>query len=280
MIRQLHAAALFTTALCLWIASATAQAQNLPVRVSVSGNHATASIGLPHSPAAEFSIAFDDATGLTAASLGLSARTVSLGDAALLARLPDADLTQLSASFPVLISVAPPSNGGLSFNRTWNAEIHTHLLPYTAGSLLRVFKAEPGGVFRDITHDIQPGSVRARSSGGHFSEFLILTDLRSTASVIDGKFSHLRDFIAPLDAADRDVLDALADGAELAVAEERFADAIAQLDQLRAEVSARAGSSIDQQWRAQRDLVNAAGELLATANSLKFSIGFLRDYGL
>lgn len=280
MIRQLHAVALITTTVCLWLASAAAQAQNLPVRVTVSGNNANATIGLPHSPTAEFSIAFDDASGLTTGSLGLTARTVSLTDAALLARLPDANLTQLSANFPVLISVAPPSNGGLSFNRTWNAEIHTHLLPYTAGSLFRVFKAEPGGVFRDITHDIQPGSVRARSSGGHFSEFLILTDLRATTSVIDGKFDHLRSFLGPLDASDRAVLEALVDGAELAVADERFADAIAQLDQLRAEVSARAGTSIAQQWRAQRDLVNAAGELLSTANSLKFSIGYLRDYGL
>lgn len=280
MIHRFHTIALFTAALCLWVATSAVQAQNLPVRVTVSGNHANASIGLPHAPAAEFSIAFDDASGLTAASLGLSARTVSLTDAALLARLPDANLTQLSANFPLLISVAPPSHGGLAFNRTWNAEIHTHLLPYTAGSLFRVFKAEPGGVFRDITQDIQPGSVRARSSGGHFSEFLILTDLRPTGVVIGEKFAHLRAFTAPLSIADRDVLEALIDGAELAVAEERFADAIAQLDELRAETSARAGTSIPQHWRAQRDQVNAAGELMATANSLKFSVGYLRDYGL
>lgn len=280
MIRRFHTIALVTAALCLWVASSAVQAQNLPVRVTVSGNHANASIGLPHAPTAEFSIAFDDASGLTAASLGISARTVSLTDAALLARLPDANLTQLSANFPVLISVAPPSNGGLAFNRTWNAEIHTHLLPYTAGSLFRVFKAEPGGMFRDITHDIQPGSVRARSSGGHFSDFLILTDLRPTGAVIGEKFTHLRAFTTPLPTADRDVLEALIDGAELAVAEERFADAIAQLDELRAETSARAGTSIPQHWRAQRDLVNAAGELTSTANSLKFSIGYLRDYGL
>lgn len=261
-------------------AAATAQAQTLPVNVNVSGNQANATIGLPLAPMAEVSVTFDDASGLTSNSLGLSARIVDLTDPGLLARLPDADLTLLSADFPVLISIAPPANGGLTFNRTWNSEIHTHLLPYTAGSLYRVFKAEPGGAFRDITSDIQPGSVRARSGSGHFSELLILTDLRPTTSVIDGKFSHLRAYTSGLDASERAVLEPLIDGAELAVADGRFADAIAQLDQLRAEVSARAGAGIPQQWRAQRDLVNNAGELLTTANSLKFSIGYLRDYGL
>ncbi|MGH8031941.1 MAG: DUF6689 family protein [Luteimonas sp.] len=44
-------------------------------------------------------------------------------------------------------------------------------------------------------------------------------------------------------------------------------------------VAARAGITIPQQWRATRDRDNQAGELLAGATTLGFSIAYLRDYG-
>jgi hypothetical protein len=52
------------------------------------------------------------------------------------------------------------------------------------------------------------------------------------------------------------------------------------MDSFSARVSARAGSAIPDTWRAARDLHNSAGELLAGANTLVFSIGFKRDYGI
>jgi hypothetical protein len=45
-------------------------------------------------------------------------------------------------------------------------------------------------------------------------------------------------------------------------------------------VASRAGTQIPDVWRAARDKRNVAGELLSGANTLGFSIGFLRDYGI
>lgn len=265
----------------LWMAPlATVLAQPVPVSVSVSGNTALASIGLASRPLADLILSFDDASGLSAASLGISAELLSTSDASLLARLPDASLTSLPAALPLLITVEPPSLGGLSFRRTVSAEIHTHLLTYTAGSSFRVFKAPLGGAFRDITREVVAGSVRARSSSGAFSQFLILTDLRPTQSVIAQKITWLRNEIAALSTSQRSALGAHLDAAEHAVEDERWADSIAELDAFIAHVSTNAGDGIAAQWRALRDQHNSAGELLAGAATLKFSIGYLRDYAI
>ncbi len=256
-----------------------AAAQSLPVSVNVSGNVATARIGLSTAPLADLTLSFDDASNLSASSLGISAELVSLSDPNLLARLPDANLTTIPADFPVLITIEPPALAGLSFRRTVNVEIHTHLLTYTAGTPYRVFKAPLGGAFREITREVLPGSVRARTSTGSFSQFLILADLRSSRDTIAEKFGWLRGQTAALSATPRAALESRIDAAEAAVADDDFAEAIAQLDAFSAEVAAQAGTAIPQQWRALRDQHNVAGELLSGAATLKFSIGFLRDYG-
>jgi hypothetical protein len=51
------------------------------------------------------------------------------------------------------------------------------------------------------------------------------------------------------------------------------------MDSFSARVSTRAGTYIPDVWRAARDVNNSAGELLAGANTLVFSIGYLRDFG-
>lgn len=264
----------------LWIAPiATVLAQPVPVSVSVAGNSATASIGSGLLPLADLILSFDDASGLTAASLGISAELVSPNDPSFLARLPDPTFTSLPAALPLLISVEPPNLGGLSFRRTVAVEIHTHALTYTAGSPFRVFKAPLGGGFRDVTREVIAGSVRARSSSGAFSQFLILTDLRPSATVIAGKIAWLRNEISIVSKMHGSALGTHLDAAEKAVKDERWADAITELDAFSAYVSLHAGLGIPAQWRALRDQHNSAGELLAGAATLKFSIGYLRDYG-
>src|SRR3546814_18901939 len=51
------------------------------------------------------------------------------------------------------------------------------------GSDYRVLKAPIGGSFHDTTEEIAPGSVRARSRYGGFSQFLVVADLRPTGAV-------------------------------------------------------------------------------------------------
>jgi hypothetical protein len=256
-----------------------ASAQSLPVAVDVAGQTATVRVGPTFAPLARLTLTFDNASGLSASSLGISAHLVNLSDPLLLARLPSGGLAQLDGALPLLLTVEPPVAGGLSFARTVRVEVHTHALAYTAGSPYRLFKAPLGGAFVDITDEIAPGSVRARGTTGGFSQFLVLADLRAGRTVVDGKFARLRGVLATLSPVERGPLASLLDAAEHAVDNGDFAAATSLLDAFRERVSQRAGSAIAQTWQAGGALANPAGELLAGAATLKFSIGILRDYG-
>lgn len=267
---------LMLAALLLW--AGVAQAQVVPVATTVSGNVATVQVGTPTQPLAEVTLTFDDASGLSASSLGVSARLVDITDPALLSRL-SGSLLQPDSVFPLLITIEPPTTGGLAFHRTVRVEVHTHALTYTPGSSYRLFKAPLNGAFRDITDEVAPGSVRARGTTGGFSQFLVLTDLRETDSVIATKTAWLRNRIDVLPAAEQPAFDALLDGFQSALATGSYADAIAALDAFRARAADRAGTALADEWRATRDTDNQAGELMAGAATLKFSTAYLRDYG-
>jgi hypothetical protein len=263
----------------LWLSSSLALAQSLPVTISVNGNMAIVHVDLPtQQRLADVTLTFDDASGLSADSLGVTARLVDVTDPALLQRLPDSRLNRLDSAFPLMITVEPPAGGGLSFQRTVRLEVHTHALTYAAGSPLRLFKAPLNGTFRDITDSILPGSVRSRGTTDGFSQFLVLADLRSTSDVLVGKFARLQSLIARLPLTEAGPLQTSADSAQSAVSQGQYGTALAALDDLRARVAARAGIAIPEQWRASRDVDNVAGALLAQADTLAFSIGYLRDF--
>jgi hypothetical protein len=256
----------------------SARAQNLPVAVDVSGNIATIVVGDGADPLADVTLTFDDATGLSASSLGVSAKLVSLDDVLLLPRLPGV-LTQLDSALPLLITVEPPATGGLSFKRTVRVEVHTHALTYSVGSSYRLLKAPLGGSFRDITDEVAPGSVRARGTTGGFSQFLVLPDLRESDDVVAAKSAWLRGRIDLLPLTEQAAFDSLLDAADAAVEDARYADALTALDAIRARAAARAGTFLADQWRATRDVENHAGELIAGAATMKFSVAYLRDFG-
>jgi hypothetical protein len=273
LFRALLALALLAVATLGW-------AQPLPVTVEIAGNTAHVWIGLDSNPAAELILSFDDAFGLSAASLGISAELISVQDPNLLTRLPDPGLSSIPSAFPVLITIEPPVLGGLSFRRVVTVEMHTHLLQYSTGTPFRVFKAPLDGDFRDITREVLPGSVRARSGTGSFSQFLILADLRPSSMVIEEKLDWLHDQVATLAPNDSAALQSQLDAVEAALLDDRFADAFGLLDAFSEQVAAKAGVSIPEQWRATRDGDNTAGELLSGAATLKFSIAVLRNYGI
>lgn len=251
----------------------------LPVSVTASGNHAEVKIGNVLLPVADVSLDFDDASSLNTSSLGVTAQLVSVLDGALLSRLPDLNLTELTGALPLLLTIEPPANGGLRFRNTGRMEIHTHLLPYTTGSSLRVFKAPLLGRFRDVTEEIAKGSVRARTRYGGFSQFLILIDLRPTSLVIDEKIGWLRTRIAALPAGEGPAFTALLDQAEAAADARDFAAALSAIDAFSARAQERAGIYIPNEWRATKDTANHAGELIAGASTLRFSVAYLRDFG-
>lgn len=268
---------LATTALLL--ASSAAGAQSLPVSVSVAGNVATVQVGDPLTPIAEVTLTFDDATGLTASSLGLSAKLIDVSDPTLLARLPDPSLTRLDSALPLMITVEPPAGGGLSFRRSGRFELHTHALAYSLGSNYRVLKAPVGGKFRDTTEEIAQGSVRARSRYGGFSQFLVVSDLRQSGAVISEKIASLRTRVSTLPSAEQPAFTADLDAVESALAKSDYTNAITAVDLISQRALERDGHGLLDEWRATRDADNQVGELLAGAASLKFSIAYLRDYG-
>jgi hypothetical protein len=265
----------------LWLGlAATVRAQSLPVKVQASGNTATIEVSSPlGEPLADLTLTFDDAAGLTQAALGVSAQLVNLGDANLLARLPDPNLTTVDASLPLLVTIEPPSDGGLAFHRSVRVEVHTHALVYETGSAYRLFKAPLGGKFRDITDEVAPGSVRARGTTEGFSEFLVLTDLRETGQVVSQKIGWLRNRIDLLPLSEQGAFDAYLDSAEGAIGRQDYSNAIAAIDMIRARAAERAGTFIQDEWRATRDVENHAGALIAGAATLKYSVAYLRDYG-
>ena len=264
-------------ALALWSGFAFAQA--LPVSVGVSGNVATVRIGNGPVPLADVILTFDHAVGLTPAALGISANLVDINAAALLARLPNPGQVKMSSSLPLMVTIEPPATGGLVQRRVTHVEVHTHALAYTSGSTFRLFKAQLGGSFRDITGEVAPGSVRTRGTTPGWSQFIVVADLRPTGNVIIEKYAYLRTKMALLSATERAPLDVLLDASEDALAAGDFATASAKLEAFRARVSSRAGTAIPDVWRATRDVTNVAGELLAGADTLGFSIGYLRDFG-
>lgn len=257
----------------------TASAQTVPVAVNVSGNVATVQVGTPAHPLADLTITFDDASGLSGDSLGISAKLVDLGDPALIARLPDPRQTRPDPALPLMITIEPPHTGGLSFLRTTRVELHTHALAYTVGSSYRLIKAPLNGSFRDITDEIAPGSVRATGTTGGFSQFLVVTDVRETGAVVAEKLGWLRADVAALPASEQATFASLVDAAEAAVGSGDFPNAIAALDAIRARAAARGGSTIPNVWRATRDAANQAGALMADAATTKFSVAYLRDFG-
>ena len=108
----------------------------------------------------------------------------------------------------------------------------------------------------------------------------MLVDLRPSGQVIAEKLAFLRAEAALLASSERVWVEAQLDTIDSAVASNRYADALTSIDALSADVAAAAGSRIAERWRASRDLHNSAGELLSGLDSLRFSIGFLHDYGL
>lgn len=277
------------------------------VVVTISGDTALATISLPNPPGppvvADVSIMFDNPTNLTAANLNLTAEIVDPNDAALRARLPLG--TFIDPAFPVLITVEPISiphlfrssfdgaeggSGNLVFENAYTFEIHTHHLVYAPGTPYRLFKSPVGGAFSDISSDVLNGSVRGRGRTGGFSQFTIANDPRpeliglpglGVPVIALGKLVVLEARIGAAAISDvlrLDLLRLLAN-VNTALLSLDYATAILNLDLLLAQVHASAGVDMPNVWRAERDLVNDAGDIDGQASSLRYSIIRLQGSG-
>ncbi len=276
--REYFGAAVVCAVLCvgsLSLAPTSASAELLDARVE--GNRVTATVALAGGLEADLTVRFENAAGLTLGSLGLSAKAVDPLDPALLARLPTASLVAVPAGFPVMVTIDPPADGGLTFNGLAEVELYTKNLIYAAGSPLRLFSAPKGGEFRDITDLIAGGSYRTRGSKGNFSDFLVVADTRPLQQVIGLKFDRLdttlineASVIGP--GLSMTLSNHLA-AARSAWQAGRYDDAIAAIEDFDRSVGdAGAAGQLPNQWRAAGGVRNLAGELRADAHTLRFSL--------
>lgn len=252
--------------------TATAAIQN----PEVEGNELTAQIELNPGLSAELTLRFENSIGLSVDNLGLSVTSVSPTDVDLLQRLPDPTAISIPAGFPVLLTVAPPADGGFAFEGVAEVELYTHNLQYVVGTPFRIFSASPGEDFRDITASVSGGSYRTRGSTGSFSEFLIVADTRLLTTAVNTKFDRVESILnqaaGDLDTVLYSELDALFQDAKTAWASDDLPAAIAAIEDFEARVDQAGGSEIPNVWRSARDLNNVAGRLRAAAHTLRFSL--------
>ena len=268
------------TGFAFLLISLPASGQGL-VDVVVQGNELRAGVSLPGGIAADIAISFEQVEGLSLANLGLSAHLVSLTDPNLLSRLSG---VSIPSAFPMLLRIEPPAGGGLTFRGVATIDLHTHNLPFLPGCPLRIFAAPAGGPFQDITVSMGIGSYRARGRKGSFSEFLILVDLRPVNRVINEKLNRLDGILATSEGeiapAVYDKLARLAAEVRAAHAAGRTRDAITKVEAFLAVVESHSGTDIPDVWRSTRDVVNVAGRLRATGETLRFSLSLKANQSL
>jgi len=284
------------------LSMALAAAASAQVVVTVDGDTAYATISLTDNNGvtydADVTIVFDSPENLTPQGLNLTAELVD--PAAMQSRLPGGDLLPLclprlfcppptvDPAFPVMITVEPidfpwlflsgfdqneTGTGDLSFKNTYQFDVHTHDLPYTEGSLYRLFKAPIGEPFTDVTTDVLQGSMRARDRGGAFSQFIVVSDPRDQTTLALAKLLLLntRILMAVLDDGLRlDLLGLVAKVEALIIID--LTGALDALDQLIADIEAGAGIDIANVWSADHDVTNDAGEMLSLAYTTRFSM--------
>jgi phosphohistidine swiveling domain-containing protein len=294
-----------------WPAAALLVCAAMPALADVvvtinDANTATAVINLPTAAAPQYSavvtIRFDAATNLSADSLGLTAEIV---DPSTFTGLPAG--VALDPNFPVVISVEPQTaifrngteinetgDGNLSFLNSYELEFHSdeHLACSSTSSNFRLFKA-PHGVdaFADITDALYQGSVRARGRGGAFSRFVIVHDKRNFALPIlpvlgltvalTGKILAVVDAILNAGITDGALITELTDfllGPSGVVADLLLLNvtgAIADVNALLTDVTARAGTDIPNFWSAASPDTDGAGQIISAADTLNFTLGLL-----
>jgi hypothetical protein len=195
-------------------------------------------------------------------------------------------------AFPMLITVEPVDNlwlfhgsfeprssadGNLHFLNAYDFELHAIGPMYSAGTTYRLYKAPVTGQFQDQTSEINNGSVRARGRSGGFSQFIMARDSRPTLLVALTKTVNLelRTLGSTLNATlQGDLTGLLTDVFNLLLSplNPNYTAAIAKADAFDAEVAANAGTQIDNEWRAQRDLVNDEGDLRGNVAALRFTL--------
>ena len=260
-------------AACLLLIALPAYSANGIYDVRIDGNEARVDVSLG-SNSATLTIRFENVVGLSAANLGLSAQVVDPLAPGFLSRLGSG--VSLPAAFPLVVKIAPPANGGLSFSGVVSVELYTHNLQYTIGSPFRLYSSPDGGSFSDITTFVGSGSIRSGGSKGDFSEFIIAADARPLSTVIQSKYSKLAALLnqhaSSMSSSLQGELVGLYNASSSAYASGEVVSAITYLEAFDERVLSASGSELPDVWRSSRDLTNVAGRLRSAAGTLRYSL--------
>jgi len=258
-----------------WVALLAPAGANAQVVVTVNGNTAKVVVGLPGILYTEMLLTFEKPANLTPQSLGASAQLVT--PLSLVGRLPEPGLLALPLTYPVMIKIAPPVNGGLSFINAATVEVHTHALIFSLDNLFRLYKAPAGGTFFDMTQAVNSGSVRTSGRTGGFSDFIVLIDLIPNDEKSEDQFAYLdaRTAAPAITNNARRVLQADLASSRAAFDAGNYALARTRLDTYIADVRKFGGKGVPNKWRAKGDLDNIAGDLIGAAASLQYTLSKL-----
>ena len=253
---------------------------NEPITINVQDNKVEAVIELPGNIEADITLQFEQAIGLTKESIGISAQLIDISDINFLQRLPNNLTISPASAFPMMITIEPLANSGFAFSGVGSIDIHTHNLEYTTNTPLRFFKAPLNGNFRDITETMGAGSYRARGRMGRFSQFIIVADLRDPLAVATKKFNTLQtaltNFSAQIDAAVYSQLVSDINEVNRLMSIQDYTAASGQLNLFKRHINQNSGIKIPNVWRSSRDIDNVAGELIAYASTLRFSLRLIK----
>jgi len=249
---------------------------SVTVSLSISGDEALGSFDIG-GIGADLRIDFENVVGLTPSALDVTATLVNPVDPALLSRLPPGGLVGIPVGYPVVVRISPSVSSALSFEGVYIVSFHTHNLHLDPNVPFSLFKSYDGGPFKDITKSEGRGSFRDDGSGGDFSEFLIVVDLRPIDAVVAGKFDDLQALLTNnADSISPDVLATLQSTlsqARTLYQSGAIREAIDTMTTFSRYVKSHSGGDIPDVWRANcSPLINVAGLLRSGADTLKFSL--------
>jgi hypothetical protein len=259
----------------LFVVSFAANSVADPVEVEVIDGELHAEISLNQLYQIDLTIAFEDVIGLTTESLVINATQINPLDIALLSRIGPSNLFNIPAGLPVLINITPSPTSALSFTGPYEIELSTSNLVFDPK--LRIFTSPNGGNFEDITTFSGIGSYRVRGTSGDFSDFLIITDLRTPTVATNDKYSRLQNSLN--NHASRITPEMLAnlqqklDASKASFLAGNKNEAAQHLEDFITLIQTDNGQSMPNTYRANdENAINVAGELRRKAATLIFSL--------
>jgi hypothetical protein len=246
-----------------------------PFNIHIKGNTAETTISLPGGFAVDVALTFENVMGLTAENLNITAYLANPVSGDVINRLPT-NLVALQAAYPLVVKIAPLANSGFSFSGTLTLDFHTHNLQYSLNTPLRLYKSHDGGPFEDITVATGAGSIRARGTTGHLSDFIIVADLRPVFQVINQKVDTLEQHLGNFSSQIASELLITLQNSVYTIRQHctsgNFSAALTETKALQQLIDNASAQQMPNVWRSARDIDNVSGMLSAATQTLAYSL--------